>query len=74
MKIKSDKALKPLTSEEALIELKNYFLGEDWYVVDPLHGAQVNAIIVDDIKKMYRSKVKWKNKIKKILDIIFDED
>lgn len=45
--------LKPLTAPEALCELADYFLGDDWYVADPLGVTQVNAIIVDEIKKKY---------------------
>lgn len=45
--------LKPLTTPEALCELADYFLGDDWYVADSLGVNQVNAIIVNEIKKKY---------------------
>lgn len=46
--------LEPLTAQEALNELTKYFLGDDFYVVDPLGPTQVNAIIVDEIKSRYK--------------------
>lgn len=45
--------LKPIQAQDALNELCEYLLGEDYYVVDPLGPTQVNAIIVDDIKAKY---------------------
>ena len=53
-------SLKPLSYEEAFIVLMNHFLGEDWYVVDPLSQKQVNAIVVDAIISRYPKKKKWK--------------
>lgn len=47
--------LEPMGSDDALLELKNHFLGSKWYCVDPLPGKYVNAIIVDEIKQMYPS-------------------
>lgn len=46
--------LKPLAPQEALNELIDYFLGENWYVVDPLGPSQVNAIAVDEIKRKFK--------------------
>lgn len=45
--------LTPISGQDALNELCDYFLGEDFYVVDPLGVEQVNAIIVDTIKANY---------------------
>ena len=45
--------LKPTEAQEALNELCEYLLGKDYYIVDPLCNAQVNAIIVDDIEAKY---------------------
>lgn len=42
--------IKALSGDEALDELMLYFLGDDYYIVDPLHAHQANAVIVDDIK------------------------
>ena len=52
--------LKPLTGQEAVDELIDHFLGEDWYVVDSLGVKQVNAIAVDEIKKRFPHKLKRK--------------
>ena len=51
-------ALKPVSGQIGLDILINYFLGEDWYVVDPLTTIQVNAIAIDDIRYKYKSKAK----------------
>lgn len=62
--------LKPMEAQKAINELCDYLLGEDWYVVDPLRPAQVNAIInaiiVDEIKAKYPppdggliAKIRW---------------
>ena len=45
--------LKPIQAQDALNELCEYLLGKDYYIVDPLGNAQVNAIIVDDIEAKY---------------------
>lgn len=45
--------LKPITDREMVQEIINYFLGEEWYVVDPLATVQVNAIALDEIKAKY---------------------
>lgn len=41
--------LEPMSDAEALQALIDYFLGKNWYVVDPLSKSQVNAIAVADI-------------------------
>lgn len=51
--------LKPLAPQEALNELIVYFLGKDWYVVDPLGQTQVNAIAVYEIKHKFKGPL-WK--------------
>lgn len=45
--------LEPLQAQEALNILIDHFLGEDWYVSDPLGPTQVNAIAVDEILSKY---------------------
>lgn len=47
--------LEPMTADEAFRELTDYLLGSHYYIEDPVSGAQANAIIVDEIKRMYRS-------------------
>ena len=43
-----------MTADEALDVLVNELLGEDYYIVDPLHAHQANVIIVEDILKKYK--------------------
>ena len=44
----------PKTSAQlALYVLADYFLGEDWYIVDPVGTEQGNTIIVDEILRIY---------------------
>lgn len=47
-----------LTAEEALDILTKELLGDDYYIADPVHGPQGNAIIVRDILSQYRRKHK----------------
>ena len=53
-----------IPSLETLDDLSNifgvrsdYFLGKDWYVVDPLSNMQVNPIIVYEIERKYRKRI-----------------
>lgn len=52
----------PLNAQLALQFLKDYLLGEDWYVVNPLGQEQINSEIVAEIlnkySKKYRKEVK----------------
>lgn len=43
-----------LTGDEALDILTRELLGPDYYIVDPVHAHQANAIIVRDILKKYK--------------------
>lgn len=55
-----------LKAQVALDELCNYLLGDDWYVVSPIHCEQVNTEIVYDIECKYKQHKKYKHfKIKK---------
>lgn len=45
-----------LSAQEAVNILCHYFLGEDWYIVDPARNDQANAIIVEEIKNTVPSK------------------
>ena len=38
-----------LTNEEFIEQIKNIFLGKDWYVVDPLSTQQINEEILEEI-------------------------
>lgn len=45
-----------LSAEEALDILAKVLLGDDYYIEDPVHGPQGNAIIVRDILSNYKPK------------------
>ena len=66
------KPLEPMSDRQAMQELIDYILGKDWYVVDPLNQAQVNAIAVEEIKRKWdmltnkKLKDKWNNVINKL--------
>jgi hypothetical protein len=47
----------------ALEFLKNYLLGEDWYVVSPISTKQVNTEIVYEI--LYRHSKKFRIELEK---------
>ena len=71
-KIGEMKSLEPMSDRQAMQELIDYILGKDWYVVDPLSQAQVNAIAVEEIKRKWdmltnkKLKDKWNNIIDKL--------
>jgi hypothetical protein len=46
----------PLNAQKALDFLKDYLLGENWYVVNPVNTEQCNAQIVHEILYYYSSK------------------
>lgn len=51
-----DNILPPATDgQEGLCILYKHFLGEDWYVVDPLHPTQINTVAIAEILKRYPS-------------------
>ena len=55
--IKNDPDVAPyIEPQTALNELCRFFLGEDWYVVDPLSTKQVNFWIVYEIERKYKNK------------------
>lgn len=43
----------PMEAQQALDILINYLLGDDWYVVSPMHTKQVNACAVEQILDKY---------------------
>jgi hypothetical protein len=45
-----------LTADEALDVLVRELLGENYYIVDPVHSHQANVIIVEDILKKYKKR------------------
>lgn len=60
----------PMSDSTAVQFLKDYLLGDDWYVTDPLCSDQINTQIVYDILCKYSRKFrkelkqfeKWKNR------------
>ena len=45
-----------MDAQTALNELKRYFLGENWCVVDPISQDQINAQIVYEIELKHKLK------------------
>jgi hypothetical protein len=43
----------PLNAQKALDILKDYLLGEDWYVVNPVNTEQCNTQLVYEILSKY---------------------
>lgn len=61
--IKNDPDVAPyIEPQVALNELCRFFLGEDWYVTDPLSTKQVNYWIVYDIERKFKNKCIKKGK------------
>ena len=48
----------PISDREALDILKTFFLGEDWYIVDPVSPGQGNVYLVDAILNSFPRKYK----------------
>lgn len=61
--IKNDPDVVPyMKAQTAVNELCRFFLGEDWYVVDPLSTEQVNVDIVYEIERMFPNRCIKKGK------------
>jgi hypothetical protein len=45
----------PTNAQEGLNILMKHFLGNDWYVVDPIRNDQVNSVVIYEILKKYPS-------------------
>ena len=58
----------PMNAQCAVDILKDYLLGEDWYVHMPINIEQVNSEIVFDILMKYSIKFRkeWKRYCKKV--------
>ena len=63
-----EREMMPIPTEPQLVVscLIDVFLGEDWYVVDPISTKQVNTLALDEILykhcKAYRKEVKRQQK------------
>lgn len=51
-----------MDAQKALQKLKDYLLGEDWYIVDPVGTLQANAIITDEILEKYSARYRYEKK------------
>lgn len=58
-----------MDAQEAIYKLKDYLLGENWYIVDPVSCKQGNAIIVDEILRKYSRRYLKEQRIKAINEI-----
>lgn len=61
---RGNRHIPTLDAQTAVDILTEHFLGEDWYVVDPLTNDQVNPIVVREILQKYPRKVGLINRIK----------
>lgn len=61
---RGNRCIPTLDAQTAVDILTEHFLGEDWYVVDPLTNDQVNPIVVREILQKYPRKVELVNRIK----------
>lgn len=59
IKFKDDNIFpEPITAEQALEVLQNFFLGEDFCIVDPVSPRQANVYVVDAILNKFPRKYK----------------
>lgn len=65
--------LKELTKEEGFDLLCDYFLGDNYYIADPVSQNQANAVMVDDIIRSYESKYSHRTKENKEPSEFFKE-
>lgn len=63
-------APEPLDSTAALQELVTYFLGEDWFVSGLHSSAQINAVAVQEIKRLYKNRKQLKSRSYKLYKYI----
>ena len=47
------KISNPYPGEDAFNELIRHFMGDHYYIVDPIHAHQANYVILQEIKKAY---------------------
>ena len=48
-----DEDIKSISGEEAFDELIRHFMGDHYYIVDPIHAHQANYVILQEIKEAY---------------------
>lgn len=47
------KDIKSISGEDAFNELIRHFIGDHYYIVDPIHAHQANYVILQEIKEAY---------------------
>ena len=67
-----DNIFPPPTTDREFVEIiRNHFLGENWYVVNPISHEQINTEAIWDILSKYPHAEQEKEKcIKKIADFL----
>ena len=61
----------PTTDREAVMILRHHFLGDNWYVVNPISHEQVNTEAIWDILSRYPHAEQEKEKFYKKVENVF---
>ena len=70
----SENMLPPkLSDKQALVFLREYLLGSDWCVIDPISQEQVNTMLVDNILYKYSKKYRKECRVLKKKKVECDE-
>jgi hypothetical protein len=70
----SENMLPPkLSDKQALVFLREYLLGSDWCVIDPISQEQFNTMLVDDILYKYSKKYRKECRLLKKKKVECDE-
>ena len=48
-----DDDIKSISGDDAFNELVRHFMGDHYYIVDPIHAHEANYVILQEIKKTY---------------------
>ena len=48
-----DKDIKSIPGDDAFNELVRHFMGDHYYIVEPIHAHEANYVILQEIKKAY---------------------
>ena len=48
-----DKDIKSISGDDAFNELIRHFMGDHYYIVEPIHAHEANYVILQEIKKAY---------------------
>lgn len=70
----SENMLPPkLSDKQTLVFLREYLLGSDWCVIDPISQEQFNTMLVDDILYKYSKKYRKECRLLKKKKVECDE-